>query len=211
MLQEIETQPLEKRIAFAMTEIVRDGKYPRAVTSQKLIELGIATNSDQAEFCRQLINKPDNKYSRVLVVYRNPDEKSSQVRWFARGRENSLGETFVPPHIEPDESKFEVFELISGRAVLVTYDSDDPDSAKFIDLKPHEPQIILPGQIHTVLCKSEIVEVVEFKVVSNDKINPQFALEMRLVDEKHAELSGPQVDKYLADLHAEADIALREK
>ncbi len=203
---------LRDRISIAMNEIVKDGKFPRAVQSQKLIELGIASNSDQAEFCRQLINDPDNKYARVLVVYRNPNEKSSPVRWFARGKENSLGETFVVPHIEPEESVLEVFELVKGRAVLGIYEKDSADSEiEFIDLVPGQPQIILPGQIHFVLCKSEVVEVVEFKVISNEKINPQFALQMGLVDEKHTEQSGPQVDEYLRRMHERADTALQDR
>ena len=201
--------PLQDRIASAMKEVVKEGKFPRAVTSQKLIEMGIATNSDQATFCRELINDPDNKYGRVLIVYRNPDEKSSEVRWFARGRENPLGETFVAPHIEPEEAKIEVFELVSGEATLVIVENDDKDSnIQFIHLVPHQPQVIRPGQIHTVLCESSDVEVVEFKVVSNEKINPQFALEMGLVDSNHAEQSGPQVDTYLRQMHMKANNAL---
>jgi hypothetical protein len=210
MLQEIKTNLfLNDQINIAMREIVKDGKFPRAVKSQDLIGLGIASNSDQAEFCRQLINDPNNKYARVLIIYRNPDEKSSSVRWFARGKGNSLGETFVSPHIEPKDSTIEVFELVSGRAVLAIYENDDQNSPiKFIDLTPHEPQIILPGQIHTVLCKSEIVEVVEFKTISPTKIFPQFARDLGLVDANNLEQNGPQIEQYLRDLHIKADIAL---
>lgn len=201
--------PLQDRIALAMKEVVKDGKFPRAVTSQRLIEMGIATNPDQAAFCRELINDPNNKYGRVLIVYRNPDEKSSEVRWFARGRENPLGETFVAPHIEPEEAKIEVFELVSGEATLAIVKEDDVNSdIQFIHLVPHQPQVIRPGQIHTVLCESSNIEVVEFKVVSNEKINPQFALEMGLVDSNHAEQTGPQVDAYLRQMHAKANDAL---
>ncbi len=209
MLEIRKQSTLEERINNAMHEIVVDGKYPRAVRSQRLIELGISTNDEQAEFCKKLISDSENKYGRVLIVYRNQNEKSSSVRWFARGKDNELGETFVAPHIEPKESVIEVFELVKGKAVLAIYENDDKDSPiKFIDLVPGCPQIILPGQIHTVLCESDFVEVVEFKVVSDAKINPDFALRLGLVDEKHVEQSGPQIDEYLKTMHLNADIAL---
>jgi hypothetical protein len=128
------------------------------------------------------------------------------VRWYARGRKNKLKESFIPPHIEPAESLFEVFELVKGEAYFVFHENDDINSpCKFVRLKPHEPVIAMPGQIHSILCVSENVEVVEFKVVSPNKICPQFARDANLVDEKCGEQKGPQIDEYLDMMHRRAN------
>lgn len=93
------------------------GKYPpRSVRQADLIQYGLVTLKDQAAFCETLVGREDNEYGRVLIITRNPDEISSPVRWFARGRESKLGETFVVPHIEPADSGIEVFELVKGEA-----------------------------------------------------------------------------------------------
>lgn len=87
---------------------------------------------------------------------------------------------------------------------MVKYHEDNVNSKKeIIKLEPKKPQIIKPGEIHTILCMSEIVEAVEFKLVSSAKIFPNFVKEMGLVDEQGREQSGLTVNEYLNNLHNE--------
>jgi len=64
----------------------------------------------------------------------------------------------------------------------------------------------MPGQIHSVLCVSETVEVVEFKLVSPNKICPQFARDSKLVNDNCTEQKGPQIDEYLTMMHQRAKL-----
>lgn len=200
---------IEARIIAAKESVVQDGKYPRAVRSGDLISFGLVTNEDQAEFCRELINDPNNSYGRVLVIYRNPQEKSSMVRWFARGRENLLGESFILPHIEPEESVMETFELVKGEAIFVFHSEDSANGkCRFVELRPNVPVQVLPGQIHSILCKSEVVEVVEFKLISDKKIFPEFTKKLGLIDDAGREQRGANVEDYLKGMHQRALLAL---
>jgi hypothetical protein len=207
-MEKLVTNPsLEVRIAAARSEIIKDDKYPRAVRASDLNKCGLVTYDDQAAFCQDLINDPHNEYGRVLIISRNPDEKSSPVRWFSRGAAHPLGESFIPPHQEPAESLIETFELISGEAIFVIHAQDDPNSeCQFIKLQPHEPVYVMPGQIHSVLCCSKTVEVVEFKLVSPRKKCPQFARDLNLVDENCNEKKGPQISEYLTTMHQKAEL-----
>lgn len=139
-------------------------KFPRAVFANDLAKMGLTTSNEWIEYAKRVVTDPRNLEGRTLVLLRAKKEMLvSPCILVARGKGGNLSESYVQPHTENTNCKYEKLALIEGKASLIKLDKQ----GELLEANPivEKIAIINPGEIHTVVFESSIVVLFEEKMV----------------------------------------------
>lgn len=153
------------KIKRVVDEVTKNGlEFPRAVFAIQLVELGLKTTDEWIEYAKKVVLDPKNYVGRTLILLRAKKEMlQSPAILVARGRGGNLPESYLQPHIENKNCKYEKLSLLEGKAILIKLDMQGsllealPISKKIIEIKP--------GEVHTVIFDSPLVVLYEVKKV----------------------------------------------
>jgi hypothetical protein len=155
---------------------VNNGEFPRATFFNNLIERGLDSVESHIEFAK--IIAAASPLGRTMVLYRTKEQggEISPAIQVAKGRESGImSQSYVVPHAENSECKYESLSCLGGSATLVLF-NENGRVQNFVKLG-HEPVIIGPDVIHSILYESELVVLHEAKYPPNlVKFSPTWAI-----------------------------------